>query len=278
MKLNKKEISDYIQRFLKEDKTSQDITSKYFINKKQIARAIFVTEEDLVLAGNDVVLYIFKNHCKNFKLLSKIDDGKKIKKKKKILVLDGNARDILSIERTALNLLQHLSGISTLTSQFFRKINFSKTILLDTRKTTPGLRMLEKYATYIGGAKNHRLNLAEKFMIKDNHLLLSSEIFEKIRKMKIKKKNTVIMECDNLYQVKKAIILKIKHILLDNMNIKKIKEACKIVGKSAKIEVSGGVNLQNIKKISNMGVNFISVGAITQSAPAAKISLEVEKI
>ena len=278
MKLNKKEISDYIQRFLKEDKTSQDITSKYFINKKQIARATFVTEEDLVLAGNCVVLYIFKNHCKNFKLLSKIDDGKKIKKKKKILVLDGNARDILSIERTALNLLQHLSGISTLTSQFFRKINFSKTILLDTRKTTPGLRMLEKYATYIGGAKNHRLNLAEKFMIKDNHLLLSSEIFEKIRKMKIKKKNTVIMECDNLYQVKKAIILKIKHILLDNMNIKKIKEACKIVGKSAKIEVSGGVNLQNIKKISNMGVNFISVGAITQSAPAAKISLEVEKI
>jgi len=278
MKLNKKEISDYIQRFLKEDKTSQDITSKYFINKKQIARATFVTEEDLVLAGNCVVLNIFKNYCKNFKLLKKKDDGKKKKKKKKILVLDGNARDILSIERTALNLLQHLSGISTLTSQFFRKINFSKTILLDTRKTTPGLRMLEKYATYIGGAKNHRLNLAEKFMIKDNHLLLSSEIFEKIRKMKIKKKNTVIMECDNLYQVKKAIILKIKHILLDNMNIKKIKEACKIVGKSAKIEVSGGVNLQNIKKISNMGVNFISVGAITQSAPAAKISLEVEKI
>ena len=278
MKLNKKEISDYIQKFLKEDKTSQDITSKYFINKKQIARAIFVTEEDLVLAGNDVVLYIFKNHCKNFKLLSKIDDGKKIKKKTKILVLEGNARDILSIERTTLNLLQHLSGISTLTSKFSKKINSSKTILLDTRKTTPGLRMLEKYATHIGGAKNHRLNLAERFMIKDNHLRLNSKIFEKIRKMKINKKNTVIMECDNLYQVKKAIILKIKHILLDNMNIKKIKEACKIVGRSAKIEISGGINLQNIKKISNIGVNFISVGSITQSAPAAKINLELKKI
>jgi len=278
MKLNKKEISDYIQKFLKEDKTNQDITSKYFINKKQIARAIFVTEEDLVLAGNDVVLYMFKNHCKNFKLLSKIDDGKKIKKKTKILVLEGNARDILSIERTTLNLLQHLSGISTLTSKFSKKINSSKTILLDTRKTTPGLRMLEKYATHIGGAKNHRLNLAERFMIKDNHLRLNSKIFEKIRKMKINKKNTVIMECDNLYQVKKAIILKIKHILLDNMNIKKIKEACKIVGRSAKIEISGGINLQNIKKISNIGVNFISVGSITQSAPAAKINLELKKI
>ena len=278
MKLNKKEISDYVQNFLKEDRSNEDITSKYFINNKQKARALFLAEENIVLSGNNIVLYIFKKCCKNFKLISKLEDGKKIKKKTKILVLEGNARDILSIERTTLNLLQHLSGISTLTSKFSNKINSSKTILLDTRKTTPGLRTLEKYATYIGGAKNHRLNLAERFMIKDNHLFLNSKIFEKIRKMKTNKKNTVIMECDNLYQVKKAILLKIKHILLDNMNIKKIKEASKLIGKSAKIEVSGGINLQNIEKISNIGVNFISVGAITQSAPAAKISLELEKI
>ena len=189
MKLNKKEISDYVQNFLKEDKSNRDITSKYFIDKKEKARASFLTEENIVLAGNNIVLYIFKKYCKNFKLISKIEDGKKVKKKTKILVLEGNARDILSIERTALNLLQHLSGISTLTSKFSKKINSSKTILLDTRKTTPGLRTLEKYATYIGGAKNHRLNLAERFMIKDNHLLLNSKIFEKIRKMKTNKKN-----------------------------------------------------------------------------------------
>ena len=274
MKLNKKEISDYVQKFLKEDKSNDDITSKYFIGKKQKARAYFLTEENIVLAGNNIVFYIFEKYCKNFKLLSKKEDGKKIKKKTKILVFEGNARDILSIERTALNLLQHLSGISTLTSKYSKKINSSKSILLDTRKTTPGLRTLEKYATYIGGAKNHRLNLAERFMIKDNHLLLNSKIFNKIEKMKTNKKKDVIMECDNLYQVKKAILLKIKHILLDNMNIKKIKEACKIIGKSAKIEVSGGINLQNIKKISKIGVNFISVGAITQSALAAKICLE----
>ena len=278
MKLNKKEISEYIQKFLKEDKSNEDITSKYFINKKQNARAVFLSEENIVLAGNNIVLDIFKKHCKNFKVLFKLDDGKKIKKNKKILVVEGNARDILSIERTALNLLQHLSGISTLTSEFSKKINSSKTLLLDTRKTTPGLRTLEKYATYIGGAKNHRLNLAERFMIKDNHLLLNSKIFEKVRKMKKSKKNTVVMECDNLYQVKKAILLKIKHILLDNMDIKKIKEACKLIGKSAKIEVSGGVNLQNIKKISNIGVNFISVGSITQTVSAAKICLELKKI
>ena len=278
MKLNKKEISDYVQKFLKEDKSNDDITSKYFIDKKQKARAYFLTEENIVLAGNNIVFYIFKKYCKNFKLLSKKEDGKKIKKKTKILVFEGNARDILSIERTALNLLQHLSGISTLTSKYSKKINSSKSILLDTRKTTPGLRMLEKYATYIGGAKNHRLNLAERFMIKDNHLLLNSKIFNKIKKMKTNKKKDVIMECDNLYQVKKAVILKINHILLDNMNIKKIKEACKLIGKSAKIEVSGGINLQNIEKISKIGVNFISVGTITQSAPAAKISLELKKI
>ena len=278
MKLNKKEISDYVQKFLKEDKSNDDITSKYFIGKKQKARAYFLTEENIVLAGNNIVFYIFEKYCKNFKLLSKKDDGKKIKKKTKILVFEGNARDILSIERTALNLLQHLSGISTLTSKYSKKINSSKSILLDTRKTTPGLRTLEKYATYIGGAKNHRLNLAERFMIKDNHLLLNSKIFNKIEKMKTNKKKDVIMECDNLYQVKKAIILKINHILLDNMNIKKIKEARKLIGKSAKIEVSGGINLQNIEKISKIGVNFISVGTITQSAPAAKISLELKKI
>ena len=115
-------------------------------------------------------------------------------------------------------------------------------------------------------------------MIKDNHLLLNSKIFKKISKMKTNKKNTVIMECDNLYQVKKAIILKIKHILLDNMDIEKIKKAHKLIGKRAKIEISGGISLQNIEKISKIGVNFISVGSITQSAPAAKINLELKKI
>ena len=239
------------------------------INLKNILKKTFKVKK------NSKKIKIKKN-----KSLKKVFKKKniKVKKKTKILVLEGNARDILSIERTALNLLQHLSGISTLTSKFSKKINSSKTILLDTRKTTPGLRTLEKYATYIGGAKNHRLNLAERFMIKDNHLLLNSKIFEKIRKMKTNKKNTVIMECDNLYQVKKALLLKIKHILLDNMNIKKIKEACKIIGNNAKIEVSGGINLQNIKKISNIGVNFISVGSITQSAPTVKLCLELKKI
>ena len=278
MKLNKKEISDCIQKFLREDKSKKDITSKYFINRNQKARATYIAEEDIILSGNNIVLEIFRKNCKNFKILFKLNDGKKIKKKKNFLILEGNARDILAIERTTLNILQHLSGISTLTSKFCKKIKLKKTFLLDTRKTTPGLRKLEKYATHIGGAKNHRFNLEERYMIKDNHLTLDSNIFKKIKKMDKNKKKTLVVECDTQKQVKQAISLKIKHILLDNMNLKNIKKASKIIGKKAIIEVSGGVNLQNIEKISKIGVNFISVGAITQSAPAAKIKLEMKKI
>ena len=278
MKLIKKEISDYIQNFLNEDKSKKDITSKKFIDKDQKAKAIFVSEENLILSGVDIILSIFRINCKNFRLLAKYKDGKEIKKKTKILVIEGNARDILSIERTSLNLLQHLSGISTLTSRFCKKIKSSKTVLLDTRKTTPGIRKLEKYATNVGGAKNHRLNLEERFMIKDNHLILNSLIFRKIKKMPISEKKTIVMECDTLIQVKKALNSGIKHILLDNMNLKQIKMAKNLIGKKAKIEVSGGINLQNIGKISKIGVDFISVGAITQSAPAAKISMNLERI
>jgi len=278
MKITNKEVIKFVKHLLKEDRAHQDITSNYFIDKNQEARATIYSKEKMIVSGIDFTLELFKRNCGNVKIISKLKDGSKIKNNKKILIFEGNGKKILSAERAALNLLQHLSGISTLTEKYFQKIKKNKVILLDTRKTTPGLRTLEKYATYIGGAKNHRLNLAARFMIKDNHLLLNSKIFEKIRKMKINKKKDLIMECDNLHQVKKALLLNIKHILLDNMDIKKIKEASKLIGKSAKIEVSGGVNLQNIKKISKIGVNFISVGAITQSAPAAKINLELEKI
>ena len=278
MKLSNKEISDYIQTFLNEDKFNKDITSKFFIKKNQNARANFVAEDDIILAGNSIVIDIFKRKCKKLKIIFKLKDGKRIKRKTKFLIIEGNARDILSIERTALNLLQHLSGISTLTSKFCKKIKTSNTILLDTRKTTPGIRNLEKYATRLGGAKNHRFNLADRFMLKDNHLILESNISEKIKKIDKNKKKNLIIDCDNLNQVKEAIFLKIKHILLDNMNLKELKKASKIIGKRAKIEVSGGVNLQNIEKISRIGVNFISVGSITQSAPAAKIKLEMKKV
>tara|TARA_B100000029_G_scaffold507083_1_gene591013 strand:- start:794 stop:1630 length:837 start_codon:yes stop_codon:yes gene_type:complete len=277
MKLTKKEIVDNVLKFLNEDKVNKDITSNFFIDKKQKVKAEFISEEKIILSGIDLVLEIFKLKCKNFKVLKKKNDGKRINKNQKILIIEANAKDILSIERTALNILQHLSGISTLTNSFCQKIKASKTIILDTRKTTPGLRKLEKYAAFVGGAKNHRLDLSERFMIKDNHMIVNSDIFKKIKSMNNLKKKTIIMECDTLYQVKKAILLRIKHILLDNMTIKKIKEACNLIGKKAKIEISGGVNLQNIKKISNIGVDFISVGAITQSAPAAKISLVLKK-
>ena len=240
------------------------------------AKATIFSKEKLIISGINFVLALFKKSCNNIKILSQLKDGLEIKKNTKILVFEGNANKILSAERSGLNLLQHLSGISTLTAQYCKKIKNGKTILLDTRKTTPGLRKFEKYATFIGGAQNHRLDLSQNYMIKDNHLLLNNEIYSKISKMKNKQKK-IIFECDNIFQVKKAINLKIKHILLDNMNIKTIKKAKEIIGKKAKIEISGGINLKNITKILKIGVDFISVGAITQSAPAANINLDLEK-
>ena len=276
MKITKKEVNKLVENLLKEDKASADITSNYFVDKNQQAKATIFSKEKLIISGINFVLALFKKSCNNIKILSQLKDGLEIKKNTKILVFEGNANKILSAERSGLNLLQHLSGISTLTAQYCKKIKNGKTILLDTRKTTPGLRKFEKYATFIGGAQNHRLDLSQNYMIKDNHLLLNNEIYSKISKMKNKQKK-IIFECDNIFQVKKAINLKIKHILLDNMNIKTIKKAKEIIGKKAKIEISGGINLKNITKILKIGVDFISVGAITQSAPAANINLDLEK-
>jgi len=228
MKLSNKEISDYIQTFLNEDKFNKDITSKFFIKKNQNARANFVAEDDIILAGNSIVIDIFKRKCKKLKIIFKLKDGKRIKRKTKFLIIEGNARDILSIERTALNLLQHLSGISTLTEKYSRKTKKVKTILLDTRKTIPGLRNFEKYAAVMGGAKNHRFNLGEKYMIKDNHLNLTKEdVYNKILKMNKNTKKLVIIECDTLIQVKKALDCGVKHLLLDNMSLNNIKKAKK---------------------------------------------------
>ena len=278
MKITKKEVARLVLKLLKEDKSHNDISSNYFIDKKQTAKATISSNENMVISGLDFVIELFKKNCNGIKILSKLNDGSKIKKNSKILIIEGNARKLLSAERSALNLLQHLSGISTFTERFCQKVKKNKVIVLDTRKTTPGLRKFEKYATFIGGAKNHRLDLSKNYMIKDNHLSLNNKIFKKIEKMNIQKRKKLILECDNLSQVKKAVDLQIKHILLDNMNIKNIKKAKKIIKNKAKIEVSGGINLKNIVKMSRIGVDFISIGAITQSAKAANISLELKKI
>ncbi|PPR47632.1 MAG: Nicotinate-nucleotide pyrophosphorylase [carboxylating] [Alphaproteobacteria bacterium MarineAlpha6_Bin1] len=278
MKITKKEVTRLAANLLKEDKAYKDITSNYFIDNKQQAKATIFSNESIIVAGIDFVIELFKRNCKNIKILSKLKDGSKIKKKENILIIQGNGRKILSAERAALNLLQHLSGISTLTGKLCEKIKKKKLTILDTRKTTPGLRKFEKYAVSIGGAKNHRLDLSESYMLKDNHLILNNKIYEKIAKMNNKQKKRLILECDNLIQVKKAIDLNVKYILLDNMNIKNIKKAKKIIGKKAKIEVSGGINLKNITKISSVDIDFISIGAITHSAPAANISLDIQKI
>ena len=279
MKISKKDISKLIIDILNEDKASNDITTNFFVDNKKFAKATIISKEELVICGIDFVIEIFKKNSPDVKIKFKIKDGTKVKKNKKILVIEGNAKKILSAERSALNLLQHLSGISTLTEKYSRKTKKVKTILLDTRKTIPGLRNFEKYAAVMGGAKNHRFNLGEKYMIKDNHLNLTKEdVYNKILKMNKNTKKLVIIECDTLIQVKKALECGVKHLLLDNMSLNNIKKAKKIIQNKAKIEVSGGVNINNIGKFLKLGIDYVSVGAITQSAPAVNLSMEIKEI
>ena len=279
MKISKKDISKLVIDILNEDKASNDITTNFFVDNKKFAKATIISKEELVICGIDFVIEIFKKNSPDVKIKFKIKDGTKVKKNKKILVIEGNAKKILSAERSALNLLQHLSGISTLTEKYSRKTKKVKTILLDTRKTIPGLRNFEKYAAVMGGAKNHRFNLGEKYMIKDNHLNLTKEdVYNKILKMNKNTKKLVIIECDTLIQVKKALECGVKHLLLDNMSLNNIKKAKKIIQNKAKIEVSGGVNINNIGKFLKLGIDYVSVGAITQSAPAVNLSMEIKEI
>ena len=279
MKISKKDISKLVIDILNEDKASNDITTNFFVDNKKFAKATIISKEELIICGIDFVIEIFKKNSPDVKIKFKIKDGTKVKKNKKVLVIEGNAKKILSAERSALNLLQHLSGISTLTEKYSRKTKRVKTILLDTRKTIPGLRNFEKYAAVMGGAKNHRFNLGEKYMIKDNHLNLTKEdVYNKILKMNKNTKKLVIIECDTLIQVKKALDCGVKHLLLDNMSLNNIKKAKKIIQNKAKIEVSGGVNINNIGKFLKLGIDYVSVGAITQSAPAVNLSMEIKEI
>ncbi len=254
----------------------KDKTSFKLIEKKKIS-AFVITREKIIICGLGFVVNFIKEKFSSLHIQTQFDDGNLVKKNTKILKISGDARIILSIERTILNFLQHLSSISTFTNEFVRKIK-NNTILLDTRKTTTGLRILEKYATKIGGAINHRMGLYDKILIKDNHIKLLGGVdqtLKKLRKLKIK---DFIIECDTPSQVVKCLSSGSSYIILDNMNVDQIKE-CLIIKKkfshNIQFEVSGGVNLQNIKLYANLGVDFISTSKITNSAKSVDIGLDI---
>ena len=271
-KLNQSYIKSVVKKALDEDlKPRGDITTNLIKFKNKKAKAQIIAKQDGIIAGLDFCKTAFKLVGKETIFISKVKDGAKVKKNKVIAEIKAKTKTILIAERTALNFLNHTSGIATLTNQFKQKVN-KKTKICCTRKTTPNLRLLEKYAVKKGGGHNHRYNLSDEILIKDNHISSEENLRDLVRKA-IKTKKIVTVEIENLKQLNQVIGLKFKRILFDNMNTKQLRKCLKLCKNKYETEYSGNANLKNIKKISSTGINRISIGAITHSAKSFDTSL-----
>ena len=257
---------------------NSDLTTKSFLKKKINCKTVFSNRENIILCGESFIVRFVKENFPNLICVSRFKDGDFVKKGSKLIQLSGDIRWILLLERTLLNFLQHLSSIATYTNKFVQKLNKTETILLDTRKTTNGLRILEKYATKIGGAKNHRMGLYENILIKDNHIKVIGGVVKTLELIKKKKIKKFEIECETFEEVKKCIDYNCKHILLDNMSIREIKKCLSLRKEKKKkiiFEVSGGINLDNIKEYSKLGIDYISTSKITNSVKSVDIGLDI---
>jgi nicotinate-nucleotide pyrophosphorylase (carboxylating) len=270
------DIRTAVDAALAEDIRSGDITTKAVIPADTRLKLFIATRQDIVLAGLPVALEVFRRLAPDADISLEAADGDALAAGAVIARLQGPAAGLLSAERTALNFLQTLSGIATLTRAFVDAIDGTGAVLLDTRKTLPGLRALSKYATRTGGATNHRMALDDGVLIKDNHIVVAGSAGEATRRAKAAGLKNVEVECDTLEQVEEALQAGADSLLLDNMAPEMLAQAVKLVGGRVPLEASGGVNLSSIRAIAETGVDFISAGAITQSAPAVDIGLDME--
>ena len=255
----------------------QDLTSVATITQSQVSTANFSSRASGVVSGLHVVAAVLE-YCgvNHYEVL--VDEGAKVSAGKVLITAQGNTQKILLAERTALNFLSHLSGISTLTNQWVSEISGTKCQIRDTRKTTPGLRMLEKFAVRMGGGVNHRLSLSQAALIKDNHIMAAgsiSDAFNAIKKMYPDK--SIEIEVDSIDQLKEAIKLKPDLILLDNMSTDQCSEAVSITNGLVKLEASGGIAITNAKAYAATGVDYLAIGSLTHSAPALDIGLDFRK-
>ncbi|MEO0100988.1 MAG: carboxylating nicotinate-nucleotide diphosphorylase [candidate division WOR-3 bacterium] len=274
---SKPEIRKLIRKALEEDIGRGDWTSEYLLKGEERCRAVIRAKEGGVLAGIEVCQLVFKSLDKGIVFEPKKRDGEEFKKGEVLAVIEGKAKAILSAERVALNFLQRMCGIATLTRKFVEKTRGTKAKIMDTRKTTPLLRILEKYAVKVGGGKNHRFGLFDMILIKDNHLKLVKGIEEALARVERRNKKglPVEIEVKNLKEFLIAQKVGAELIMLDNMSLKEIREAVKRKRPGVKLEVSGGVNLKNVRAIAKTGVDYISVGSLTHSVKAIDISLDI---
>ncbi len=270
---------------LAEDIGSGDVTSRYFIPEDRQACAFVAVRKDGVVSGVELAARVFGNVDPELEVEVLIADGSRVAAGALLIRVTGSARSILTAERTALNFLQRLSGVATLTALYVEQVKSTRTRILDTRKTTPGYRLLEKKAVLDGGGTNHRLGLYDRAMVKDNHLVAEGGpdcLQTAIHKLKSDRPDVEVeLEADSLDQVRSFLELDgVDHILLDNMSPQELREAVILRGPGGKpqLEASGGVTLETLAEISATGVDFISVGALTHSAPALDIGLDFEPI
>ena len=256
-------------------KPSGDITTKLIKNNQKIGAKI-VSDQNCVVGGLNFAKEAFKYSDKKVVFKSKSKDGRKINKGKVVAIVYGRAKGILKSERVALNFLSLISGVATITKKFVDKVKGKSCKICCTRKTVPNLRSLQKYGVKLGGGLNHRFNLSDEILIKDNHITIDGNIRELVKRaIKNKKGKKITVEVDNLNQLKKIIGLKFNRVLFDNMSPKNLRKGVKLSNKLYETEASGGVTLKNVRKIASTGVKRISVGQITHSAPAADFKLDL---
>ena len=256
-------------------KPSGDITTHLIKNNKKI-NAKIISNEDCIIGGLNFAKEAFKYSDKKIRFKPKTKDGKKTKKGKVVAIINGKAKAILKSERVALNFLSLISGISTTTRKFVDKVKGKNCKICCTRKTAPNMRSVQKYGVKLGGGLNHRFNLSDEILIKDNHIAIDGDIRTLVKRA-IKNRNgkKITVEVDNLNQLKKIIDLKFNRILFDNMSFKNLRKGVKLSNRLYETEASGGVNLKNVRKIAATGVARISIGQITHSAPAINLKLEI---
>lgn len=284
MKLIKEKVLPLIMNSLSEDIGSGDITTSLVFEKDLVVSAGIIANEECVIAGLDIAKWILDALDERIVFRPLYTDGDRVKKEKKVISIKGSIKSILTAERTILNFLGRLSGIATLTNEFSKKVKGTKARIYDTRKTTPGLRILEKYAVAAGGGVNHRMGLWDGILIKDNHLAGSrlqgsgsgqGVIRDNVEKAKRRGYKNIEIEVDNLKQYKEVLESGANIIMLDNMKIEDIKKAVRLRTPGLLLEVSGGVSLENVAKIARTGVDRISIGSLTHSAPSIDFSLEI---
>lgn len=274
-------IKEIIKNALAEDIKTGDITTEAIVPDSKTASGEFLVKQEGVLAGFEIVEACFKEYDDSLKFRKYFSDGTRVMPGTIAADVEGRARSILTVERTALNFFQRMSGIATATNQYNEKIKHTKAQLIDTRKTAPGLREIDKLAVKLGGAQNHRIGLYDMFLIKDNHIEVAGSITDAVDACKRwrEKKNPSLkieVETKNLDEVREALLCNVDVIMLDNFEIDKMKKAVELIGGKCKVEASGMININTIKDVADTGVDFISAGALTHSVKALDISLNIK--